>query len=88
MRTGRQSTYRLLTYVYRFHYALKGSQVTNLLLLARAMCVNLTFKDDPSLQGEERERNLAHMRAYAGTYYLNTLFVSSPAAGDDWLMVL
>lgn len=37
------------------------------------MCVNLAFKDDPSLQGEARETNLDHMRAYAGTYYLNTL---------------
>ncbi|KAL6356191.1 hypothetical protein LRP88_09782 [Fusarium phalaenopsidis] len=55
-----------------FHYALKGSQVTNLLFLARSMCVNLTFKEDASLQGEAMERNLDHMRAYAGTYYLNT----------------
>ncbi|KAH6888560.1 hypothetical protein B0T10DRAFT_56154 [Thelonectria olida] len=65
-----------------FHYALKGSQVTNLLFLARAMCVNLTFKDDPSLQGEERERNLAHMRAYAGTYYLNTLVFTANKRHD------
>lgn len=63
----------VLTFGCRFHYALKGSQVTNLLFLARSMCVNLTFKEDASLQGEAMERNLDHMRAYAGTYYLNTL---------------
>jgi hypothetical protein len=57
----------------RFHYALKGSQVTNLLFLARAICVNLRFTEDTSLQGEEFDRNLDHMRVYAGTYYLNTL---------------
>jgi hypothetical protein len=58
---------------YRFHYALKGSQVTNLLFLARAICVNLRFKEDASLQGEALDQNLNHMRVYVGTYYLNTL---------------
>ncbi|KAI5465615.1 hypothetical protein BGZ63DRAFT_411145 [Mariannaea sp. PMI_226] len=65
-----------------FHYALKGSQVTNLLFLARAMCVNLGFKDDQSLQGQDRERNLDHMRAYAGTYYLNTLVFTANKRPD------
>ncbi|KAJ4170041.1 hypothetical protein NW754_006182 [Fusarium falciforme] len=65
-----------------FHYALKGSQVTNLLFLARSMCVNLTFKEDASLQGEAMERNLDHMRAYAGTYYLNTLVFTANKRPD------
>ncbi|EEU46134.1 uncharacterized protein NECHADRAFT_92898 [Fusarium vanettenii 77-13-4] len=65
-----------------FHYALKGSQVTNLLFLARSMCVNLTFKEDASLQGEAMEQNLDHMRAYAGTYYLNTLVFTANKRPD------
>lgn len=56
-----------------YHYALKGPQVTNLLFLARAMCINLGFKEDATLEGAEHTRNMEHMRAYAGTYYLNTL---------------
>ena len=56
----------------RFHYALKGSQLTNLLFLARSMCVNLGFKDTND-QGEDQTDVLDNMRAYAGTYYVNTL---------------
>ncbi|KAF7563776.1 hypothetical protein G7046_g295 [Stylonectria norvegica] len=56
-----------------FHYALKGPQVTNLLFLARSMCVNLNSKDVETMQGKEKEKNLDHMRAYAGTYYINAL---------------
>ncbi|TXC08978.1 hypothetical protein FocTR4_00005551 [Fusarium oxysporum f. sp. cubense] len=65
-----------------FHYALKGSQVTNLLFLARAICVNLRFTEDTSLQGEESDRNLDHMRVYAGTYYLNTLVFTANKRPD------
>ncbi|KAF5026062.1 hypothetical protein F66182_1854 [Fusarium sp. NRRL 66182] len=65
-----------------FHYALKGSQVTNLLFLARSLCVNLRFKEDASLQGEEFTKNLDHMRAYAGTYYLNTLVFTANKRPD------
>ncbi|KAI7769187.1 hypothetical protein LZL87_000734 [Fusarium oxysporum] len=65
-----------------FHYALKGSQVTNLLFLARAICVNLRFTEDTSLQGEEYDRNLDHMRVYAGTYYLNTLVFTANKRPD------
>ncbi|KAM0347101.1 hypothetical protein ACHAPU_005040 [Fusarium lateritium] len=65
-----------------FHYALKGSQVTNLLFLARAICVNLKFKEDASLQGEEFDRNLEHMRIYVGTYYLNTLVFTANKRPD------
>ncbi|KAF4461180.1 cercosporin resistance [Fusarium albosuccineum] len=65
-----------------FHYALKGSQVTNLLFLARSMCVNLGFKEDGSLQGDQLTQNLDHMRAYAGTYYLNTLVFTANKRPD------
>ncbi|CAM1505357.1 Fc.00g109940.m01.CDS01 [Cosmosporella sp. VM-42] len=66
--------------VARFHYALKGSQLTNLLFLARSMNVNLGFKEDD--QGEDQARNLDHMRAYAGTYYLNTLVFTANKRPD------
>ncbi|KAH7170361.1 hypothetical protein EDB81DRAFT_162012 [Dactylonectria macrodidyma] len=65
-----------------YHYALNGAQVTNLLFLARAMCVNLGFKEDASLQGAEHERNMDHMRAYACTYYLNTLVFTANKRPD------
>ncbi|KAM0481626.1 hypothetical protein ACHAP7_004532 [Fusarium lateritium] len=65
-----------------FHYALKGSQVTNLLFLARAICVNLRFKEDASLQGEALDQNLNHMRVYVGTYYLNTLVFTANKRPD------
>lgn len=68
----------LLTTLSRFHYALKGAQITNLLFLARSMCMNLCIKDDLTLQGQELTHNLDCMRAYAGTYYLNTLYVYTP----------
>ncbi|KAJ4268646.1 hypothetical protein NW762_002713 [Fusarium torreyae] len=65
-----------------FHYALKGSQVTNLLFLLRSICVNLRFTDDTSLQGEELDKNLDYMRAHAGTYYLNTLVFTANKRPD------
>ncbi|WZH44654.1 Zn2-C6 fungal-type domain-containing protein [Fusarium acuminatum] len=65
-----------------FHYALKGSQVTNLLFLARAVCVNLRFKEDASLQGEALDQNLNHMRVHVGTYYLNTLVFTANKRSD------
>ncbi|UNI14177.1 hypothetical protein JDV02_000834 [Purpureocillium takamizusanense] len=56
-----------------FHFALKSSQVTNLLFLARSMCVNLSSMSYGSEDEESKYGNLDHLRAYAGTYYLNTL---------------
>lgn len=62
-----------LTRPIRFHFALKSSQVTNLLFLARSMCVNLSSMSYGS-EGEGCQYGgLDHLRAYAGTYYLNTL---------------
>lgn len=52
---------------------MKSSQVTNLLFLARSMCVNLTAMSYGS-QGEDAKYGpLDHLRAYAGAYYLNTM---------------
>jgi hypothetical protein len=59
--------------VLRWYFALKSSQVTNLLFLARSMCLNLTAMSYGS-QGEDSKYGpLEHLRAYAGTYYLNTM---------------
>lgn len=41
------------------------------------MCVNLGFKENG--QGEDQAEILDNMRAYAGTYYLNTLSVPFPS---------
>lgn len=58
-----------------FHYALKGTQLTNLLFLARSMCVNLSSIGAEPLHPGARYSNLDPLRAYAATYYLNTLYV-------------
>ncbi|KAH7188476.1 uncharacterized protein B0J16DRAFT_94771 [Fusarium flagelliforme] len=65
-----------------FHYGLKGSQLTNLLFIARAICSNLRFKEDASLKGEDFDRNLNHMRVYSGTFYLNTLVFATNRRPD------
>lgn len=57
----------------RFHYALKSTQLTNLLFLARAMCVNLSSSGLGPTQDDSSYANMDNLRAYAGTYYLNTL---------------
>lgn len=52
-----------------FHHALKNSRLTNLLFLARSLCLSLGLGGTaPAPQG-----NLDYLRAYAGTYYVNTL---------------
>jgi len=58
-----------------FHYAVKGTQLTNLLFLARSMCVNLSSIGAEPLPAGARYSNLDPLRAYAATYYLNTLYV-------------
>ncbi|KAF7537185.1 hypothetical protein G7Z17_g12894 [Cylindrodendrum hubeiense] len=52
------------------------------MLVSWAMCVNLGFKEDASLRGAEYLRNMDHMRAYAGTYYLNTLVFTANKRPD------
>ncbi|KAG5912888.1 hypothetical protein E4U42_001738 [Claviceps africana] len=56
-----------------WYFALKSPQATNLLFLARSMCVNLSAMSYAS-QGEDAKYGpLDHLRAYAGAYYLNTM---------------
>lgn len=57
----------------RFNYAVKSTQLTHLLFLARSLCVSLSSKSEGPLLQEDKSEDLELMRAYAGTYYLNTL---------------
>ncbi|KAI1878478.1 uncharacterized protein JN550_000660 [Neoarthrinium moseri] len=64
----------LLLYIAWFHYGLNSFQVTNLLGLARSLCMSLGFAQC-SLQSDPfsySSSSLEKMRAYAGTYYLVT----------------
>ncbi|KAG6001769.1 hypothetical protein E4U21_003814 [Claviceps maximensis] len=65
-----------------WYFALKSPQVTNLLFLARSMCVNLSAMSYGS-QGEDTKYGpLDHLRAYAGTYYLNTIVFTTNKKPD------
>ncbi|KAG6018569.1 hypothetical protein E4U41_003763 [Claviceps citrina] len=65
-----------------WYFALKSSQVTNLLFLARSMCINLSAMSYGS-QGEDTKYGpLDHLRAYAGTYYLNTIVFTTNKKPD------
>lgn len=57
-----------------YQYAVKGHQLTNLLFLARSMCVNLSSLNCEPLPSDARYSQLDPLRAYAGTYYINTMF--------------
>ena len=57
----------------RFHHALRSSRLTNVLFLARSMCLNLSLGGNQPMPDDATTRNLDPLRAYAGTYYLNTL---------------
>jgi hypothetical protein len=65
----------LMLLIAWFHYALKSTQLTNLLFLARSMCAGLATKqgNPSSCDSKATKQNLDHLRAFAGTYYLNTL---------------
>jgi hypothetical protein len=56
----------------RYIYGLKSTQITNLLFLSRAMSLNLGSKGHNSVSYAIQSGNLELLRAYAGTYYLNT----------------
>lgn len=60
-------------FLLRFNYALKSTQLTHLLFLARSMCLNLSSTGCDPIPDESKFGELEHLRAYAGTYYLNTL---------------
>ncbi|GAB0133223.1 hypothetical protein EsDP_00001635 [Epichloe bromicola] len=65
-----------------WYFALKSSQATNLLFLARSMCLNLSAMSYGS-QGEDIKYGpLDHLRAYAGTYYLNTVVFTTNKKTD------
>lgn len=59
----------------RYHHSLKSTRVVSILFLARSICLNLEL----GLGGKEQwldrleDGDLDHLRAYAGTYYLNTV---------------
>ncbi|KYK60084.1 hypothetical protein DCS_01218 [Drechmeria coniospora] len=65
-----------------FHCALKSSQVTNLLFLARSMCVNLNSMSYGSGDGDAKYGSLDCARAYAGVYYINTLVFTTNKRTD------
>ncbi|KAG6320626.1 hypothetical protein E4U22_003065 [Claviceps purpurea] len=68
-----------------WYFALKSPQVTNLLFLARSMCVNLSAMSYGS-QGEDPTYGpLDHLRAYAGTYYLNTIVFTTNKKPDVFM---
>lgn len=65
----------MLLLIAWYQYAVKGHQLTNLLFLARSMCVNLSSLSCDPLPSDARYLQLDPLRAYAGTYYLNTMYV-------------
>ncbi|PHH84396.1 hypothetical protein CDD83_2002 [Cordyceps sp. RAO-2017] len=66
-----------------FHFALKSSQLTNLLFLARSMCVNLSSMS--SACDEASYSCLDYVRACAGAYYLNTLVFTTNKRTDVFM---
>ncbi|KAH7328495.1 hypothetical protein B0I35DRAFT_417555 [Stachybotrys elegans] len=67
-----------------FHYGLNNTQVTNLLFLARGMCISLDLEGDAgAIQGRcPNEQDLDYLRAYAGMYYINTLIFATNKRTD------
>jgi hypothetical protein len=58
-----------------FHYSLNSFQMTNLLYLARSICMSLGLAEGQGAPkpGEPASQCLERMRAFAGTYYLVTV---------------
>ena len=72
--------------MHMYHYNLNSFQMTNLLYLARSMCASLGFSE---LQGTNEPKDfssecLERMRAFAGTYYLVTVYVSADQRFASW----
>lgn len=67
--------FRTLIWRPRYHHSLKSTRMVSILFLARSMCLNLELGLGGREQWLERlgDRDLDHLRAYAGTYYLNTV---------------
>ncbi|KAL8388607.1 hypothetical protein RB595_009095 [Gaeumannomyces hyphopodioides] len=64
-----------------FNFGLTSFQITNLLFLARSLCVSLGL-GEPQGGGPLTSTRLEEMRAYAGTYYLVTLTFTSNKKPD------
>jgi hypothetical protein len=58
-----------------FHYNLNSFQMTNLLYLARSICVSLGLSESRGMMKESDYTSecLEQMRGFAGTYYLVTV---------------
>ncbi|KAB5570063.1 hypothetical protein GE09DRAFT_957073, partial [Coniochaeta sp. 2T2.1] len=71
-----------------FHYNLNSFQMTNLLYMARSICMSLGLNEKG--QGVKQSENpadyssqaLEHMRAFAGTYYLVTVIFTTNKKPD------
>jgi hypothetical protein len=63
--------------MYRYHYNLNKFQMTNLLFLARSITTSLVFPDPGVVSDKDgyTSESLEQMRAFAGTYYLITVYV-------------
>ncbi|KOS17646.1 hypothetical protein ESCO_002476 [Escovopsis weberi] len=76
----------LLLMIGWFNVAFKSTQIINLLFLARSIGVGLS---SPGYQSSPPEGpkfgSLEHIRAYAGTYYLNTLVFTTNKKTNDFM---
>lgn len=70
-----------------YHYNLHSFQLTNLLFLARSICVSLGFNEsqDGTKMQEHTSSCLEQMRAFAGCYYLVTLVFTTNKKPDAFM---
>ncbi|KAL9941940.1 hypothetical protein ACHAQF_003419 [Verticillium nonalfalfae] len=70
-----------------FHYNMNSYQLTNLLYLARSMCVTLGARDAQVglTPTEAAARRLEYMRAFLGCYYLNALVFTTNKRPDAFM---
>ena len=65
-----------------FNFGMTSFQITNLLFLARSLCVSLGLGEPQGSNGPLTSTRLEEMRAYLGTYYLVTLTFTSNKKPD------
>ncbi|EGX96847.1 hypothetical protein CCM_01505 [Cordyceps militaris CM01] len=70
-----------------YQYAVKGHQLTSLLFLARSMCVNLSSPSCDPLPSDARYSQLDPLRAYAATYYINTIVFATNKKNDVFMNI-
>ncbi|KAM0281351.1 hypothetical protein ACHAQH_003619 [Verticillium albo-atrum] len=70
-----------------FHYNMNSYQLTNLLFLARSMCITFGYRDTQAGRTPEEAtlRSLERMRAFLGCYYLNTLVFTTNKRPDAFM---